>query len=406
MASESIAVTCESPTATATDNPQTITISSDAYQGSPATVQVRCKIADTLLQITPTTFDFGEVRVGTPEPSIEITLTNPPTSATTAQVTEFRLRNNEPGLSLITPPVPISIAAGTSANATLHLSTAADADLAGEYLELTVDGSDLMFAVSGKVVTPHSRVVPPNMLDLGTACVGTEVTGNVMLINDGTATLSVQPPVMDQSFVASAPGTPAMLAAGTSLTATVTPVLSAMGPVSGTLTWRDDVPSEHGVGVVLDYVASGTALSPRGLDFGVVPVEMPGDPQGIKLQNCDLAPTTIKIESLKTKQGTLGAWILSPRVGFTKELSAKEQQAITVSFMPPARGRYEADLTVQTVGGKQIVHLVGDATGRDFDNTSFYACACNGPGAPSRGWPIVLAIVIVIVRRRGSSSAR
>ena len=63
-------------------------------------------------------------------------------------------------------------------------------------------------------------------------------------------------------------------------------------------------------------------------------------------------------------------------------------------------------MTVQTAAGKQIVHLVGDATGRDWDNTSFYACACNGPGAPSRGWPIVLAIVVVIFRRRGSSSAR
>jgi hypothetical protein len=228
-----------------------------------------------------------------------------------------------------------------------------------------------------------------------------------MLINDGTATLAVEPPVMDQSFIASAPGTPAMLAAGTSLTASVTPSVSAMGAVSGTLTWRDDVPSEHGIGVVLDYVVSGTALSPRGLDFGQVPVDTPTGAQSIKLQNCDLAPTRIKIESLKTKEGTLGAWIIEPRVGFTKELAAKEQQAITVSFVPPARGRYEADLTVQTAGGKQIVHLLGDATGRDWDNTSFYACACNGPGAPSRGWPIVVAIVIVIGRRRrGSSSPR
>jgi MYXO-CTERM domain-containing protein len=80
---------------------------------------------------------------------------------------------------------------------------------------------------------------------------------------------------------------------------------------------------------------------------------------------------------------------------------------VSVTFDPPARGRYEADLTVLTDQGKQIIHLVGDATGRDFDTTSFYACACNGPGAPSRGWPIALAVVAVIARRRrGSSSSR
>jgi hypothetical protein len=408
MSTQAIAVTCMSATATTTNNPQSITITSDAYQGSPATVQVRCKVADTLLQIEPTSFDFKEIRVGTqPEPTKDILLTNPASSATSVQITKFGLLENTPGLSLTAPAVPFSIAPGSSRNATLKLSTAAETDLDGEFLTLTVDGTDLQFAVSGKVVTPHSRVVPPNLLDLGTACVGTDVSGNVMLINDGTATLAVEPPMMDQSFVASAPGTPAMLAPNTSLTATVTPMATATGSVMGTLTWRDDVPSEHGIGVKLDYVASGTALSPRGLDFGQVPVDVPGGPQHITLQNCDLAPTQIKIDSLKTRQGTLGAWNVEPRVGFTKNLAAKEQQAITVTFAPPARGRYEADLTVQTAAGKQIVHLVGDATGRDWDNTSFYACACNGPGAPSRGWPIVVAIVFVTWRRRrGSSSAR
>jgi hypothetical protein len=408
MSTQAITVTCQSPTATTTNNPQTITITSDAYQGSPATVQVRCKIADTLLQIDPTSFDFHEVRVGTqPEPGFDITLTNPTSSATAVQITAFGLLKNSPGLSLSAPGLPFSIAPGSSQNARLSLSTSADTNLEGEFLDMTVDGVDLRFAVAGRVVTPHSRVVPPNQLDLGTACVGTEVSGNVMLINDGTATLAVEPPAMDQNFVASAPGTPAMLAANTSLTAMVTPAVSAMGPVNGTLTWRDDVPSEHQIGVVLDYVASGTALSPRGLDFGVVPVDLEVGAQNIRLQNCDLAPTSIKIESLKTKSGTLGAWIIEPKVGFTKQLAAKEQQAITVTFDPPARGHYEADLTVQTAAGKQIVHLVGDATGRDWDNTSFYACACNGRGAPSRGWPVVLAIGFVIFRRRrGSSSAR
>ncbi|HEY5951555.1 MAG TPA: choice-of-anchor D domain-containing protein [Kofleriaceae bacterium] len=401
-----IAVTCQSATATTTDNPQTISITSDAYQGSTASVQVRCKIADTQLQITPTMFDFGEVRVGTPEPTIDITLTNPPGSVA-AQITAFDLREHKPGLQLTSPAVPFSIAPSASSSAALTLHTGADTTLDGEYLELTVDGANLQFPVSGKVVTPHSRVVPQNQLDLGTACVGSDVSGNVMLINDGTATLSVDPPQMDQSFIASSPGTPSLLAPMTSLTASVSPAMSSMGPITGTLTWHDDVPNDHQIAVTLDYVASGTALSPRGLDFGQVPVDTPTGAQHIKLQNCDLAPTRIKIESLKTKQGALGAWIVEPHVGFTKELATKETQAVTVSFVPPARGRYEAELTVQTAGGRQIVHLVGDATGRDFDNTSFYACACNGPGAPARGWPIVLAIAIVIGRRRrGSSSSR
>ena len=64
----------------------------------------------------------------------------------------------------------------------------------------------------------------------------------------------------------------------------------------------------------------------------------------------------------------------------------------------------EAELTLITSDGKQVLHLIGDATGRDFDRTSFYACACSGPGAPTGGWPIAFAVVLVIVRRRRGSS--
>ncbi len=358
------------------------------------------------VDVTPSSLDFGEVRVGTPAPSFTITLTSRSTSSAPAQVTAFDLREHRPGLVLDAPATPFSIAPAAVATATLTLETDADTVLDGESVDLVIDGTAVQLPVTGKVVTPSSRVVPEE-LDLGTACVGTQVSGNVMLINDGTATLAVDPPQMDQSFIASSPGTPRALPPMMSLTATVSPAMNAEGPLAGTMTWHDDVPSDYAIPVVLEYVASGTALSPRGLDFGSVEVDDPAPSQSLKLQNCDLEPASIKIESLKTKQGTLGAWLIEPRVGYTKQLASHEEQAVTVTFQPPARGRYEADLTVRTIGGRQVVHLVGDATGRDFERTSFYACACNAPGPPVRGWPIAVAIAIVIGRRRrGSSSAR
>ena len=36
---------------------------------------------------------------------------------------------------------------------------------------------------------------------------------------------------------------------------------------------------------------------------------------------------------------------------------------------------------------------------------SFYSCGCRG-GDPRGGWPIALAILVTVRRRRGSSSAR
>jgi MYXO-CTERM domain-containing protein len=83
-----------------------------------------------------------------------------------------------------------------------------------------------------------------------------------------------------------------------------------------------------------------------------------------------------------------------------------DKQGITVTFAPPARGRYEADLVVEANGKLTTIHLIGDATGQGFDDTSFYACGCSGGFAPTGGAPILFALLFIVRRRRGSSSAR
>jgi hypothetical protein len=238
------------------------------------------------------------------------------------------------------------------------------------------------------------------LLDLGAACVGSPVSGSVVLLNDGTATLSVASPQIDPSFAVSSAGTPSMLSPMASLTATITPAATTEGAVEGTLTWHDDVPTDHSVPVTLEYVTSGTAVSPRGLDYGTVPVDDPARSQYVKLQNCDLTPSTIEIESLRAKQGTLAAWRIDPPVGTKRQLSLHQTQDVTVTFDPTGRGRYEAELIVRAADGRKVIQLLGDSTGRDFDDTSFYTCTCTGGAPPLHGWPIVLAVVLIVRRRR------
>jgi uncharacterized protein (TIGR03382 family) len=197
------------------------------------------------------------------------------------------------------------------------------------------------------------------------------------------------------------------LPSGMSSVVTVSPSASAMGTVSGMLEWKDDVPSDYKVPVTLDYVANGTAVSPAALDFGSVEVGSASDSQMIIAQNCELDPKPFKIKALRGKDGAgpIGAWKISPLVGFSTNLGAHDTQVITAHFDPPGRGHYEADLELETDVGTQTIHLVADATGRDFDHTSVYACSC-ASGDIAGGWPIVLALVIVRRRRRGASSPR
>ena len=413
MSSMDWTVTCGSASPSP-NNDQTIAINSTdppTYQGAMQSLTVHCAIADTMVQVQPTMLDFGEVRVGTSVAPITVTITNPSTAVGAANLTSVKLDSTKTGLSLSPATTSQTLNPGDVAIVMLQLDTSTETDLTGEFLDVMVDGQSLQFAVTGKVVTARSRIAPGS-LQLGTACVGTQVSGTVMLINSGTATLLVQKPTTDSAFTALAqspmtyPTGGAKLAAGTSATTAVVPSASATGNVTGELVWTDDVPSDYHVPITLDYVANGTAVSPAALDYGSVEVGQPSGSQQITAQNCELSPKPFRVRALRGKEGTapIGAWKIDPAVGFTTMLGAHDTQVITVHFDPPGRGHYEADLELDTDVGPQTVHLVGDGTGRDFDRTSVYACACNG-GDISGGWPIALAIILVR-RRRGSSSPR
>jgi len=201
---------------------------------------------------------------------------------------------------------------------------------------------------------------------------------------------------------------PSSLAPGANAVTTVSPAMSASGLVTGTLEWKDDVPSDYHVPVTLEYVVSGTAISPASLDFGSLEVGSPPSSQQITVQNCDALPAQVKVRSLRATNGPIGAWKISPDVGNMAQLGAKGTESVLVRFEPPGRARYEAELQLDTPSGITTIRLIGEGTGRDLDDTSVYACSCSGTGTGG-GWPIALALVLVIRpgrRRRGSSSPR
>jgi len=404
-----IDVTCSSATPRP-NNDQTWTISATgAYQGTPQDITVSCGVADTNVVVDPLSFDFGEVRVGASASPMPLTVTNPGPGS--VMLSAMQLRLNKPGLSLSPPMTSMTLPANGSAGATLTLDTSADTDLTGELVDVTVGSATLSLPVRGKVVTPHSRIAPAT-LDLGTACAGTAAMGDIRLINDGTATLMVDEPEMDTSasFYAVTAQTmwPAEVAAGAEIVATVMPAPSTTGAATGVLTWRDDSPATYEVPITLEYISSGTALSPRGLDFGTVAVEGLATSQRVTLENCDPEVHFINVKQLKGIKGPIGAWIIDPKVGYAKDPAPNGKQAVPVTFAPPGRGHYEAELLVETDSGEETIKLVGDATGKAFDSTSFYACSCNAPGVPWQGWPLAVSVLIVSARRRrrGSSSPR
>ena len=394
----SFVASCNSPTA-GTFTGQAIDLTSDAFQANTTSLGVSCTVVDTAVQVQPTELDFGEVRVGAAPVSMTVTVTNP--TSGDIQLAHMQLDGSRAGLTLAPSDTATTLHSGDVATATLQLDPMTEVDLEGVNLAIDVDSTSLSLPIHGKVVTAAAHVTP-STLNLGTACIGGQVTGVLALVNDGTATLNPSAPTIDQSFTPlfqSPTSYPAMLPPTFSATVGITPVSSTAGPLHGTLTWNVDAPTApFVVPVSLVIVDSGAAVSPNDLDFGELEVGVKSDLRTITLENCDPTPITITTHGLMGVQGSTDAWQLVPPME-TLLLPPNQPITVQVGFAPLRAGHYDAQFLYDADGIAGSVELVGDGHGAPSP-TSFYACSCSGPSAPAKGWPIAAAVVIVVVRRR------
>jgi uncharacterized protein (TIGR03382 family) len=394
------AIECRSPVPVPATEAE-VTLASNATQSNTAAIAVRCAVADTPLEVMPGTLDFAEVRQGAMPRTLAIALRNP--GAAPMLLEQVRLDGAPSSLRLV-PELTKDHALdpGASLDLALTLTPAAELELEGPRLAIDVDGARLEVPISGAVVTPSARV-SPSALDLGTACVGTQVTGSVRLINIGTATLMMQQPVMDRSFVTvlELPSSyPAPLAPGYAATVGVSPRTQLIGAIDGILTWDVDAPAgPFSVPVTLRYIDAGAAISPRSLIFGSIDVGQATPRQTVTLENCNPMPIRLAVEGVAASEGDLDAWDVSPATD-ERTLGPRDKLQLTAAFRPERAGRHVAHIRLAIDGAPGEIELSGDALGDVPEPTSFYACDCQSPRSPAPGAPIALAVLLVLRRRR------
>jgi MYXO-CTERM domain-containing protein len=393
-------ITCRSQTPVAATEAE-VTLTSNATQSNTAAIAVRCAVADTRLEVTPDTLDLAEVRRGAMPQTIAIALRNPGPGPMLLE--QVRLEGAHGSLRL-EPELTTdhALAAGASLALALVLVPSSEVDLDGARLMIDVDAARLELPISGAVVTPSARI-SPTALDLGTACVGTQATGTVRMINSGTATLMMQQPVMDRAFVTQLelPASyPAPLAPGFTATAGVVPQTQQIGAIDGILTWDVDAPAgPFSVPVTLRYIDAGAAISPRSLIFGPVEVDQMSPRQTVTLENCNPLPIRLAIEGVVASAGEAEAWDVSPAFD-ERTLGPRDKLQLSAAFRPRRAGRHGAHVQFAIDGAPGQIELSGDAIGAPIEPTIFYACNCGSAGSPAPGGPLALAVLAVLRRRR------
>ena len=393
-------VRCGSPTALPPTE-RTITIQSNAYSITPATVvTLKCEVLDTQVTINPTTFPFDEVRVNTGAVTKPFTIKNEGTSPAT--VSAIRLSGSSPVLDLDYSGTGV-LAPGEEITGTLTLTPSVETEVKLD-LVVEVDGLMPAYPVTGKVVRPAAKITPTS-LELGTVCIGTQASGEVVVTNIGTATLAMaMPPTMDMAFIPFYDTIyPYQLMADRMVSTEVRPASSSAGPKEGTLTWEVDASlPPFSVPVSLETIGEGTAISPGKVELGTWDVGQRSPDRVIRLENCSMAPVEIVHRGVVATRGRADSWDVRPKTD-ARVLGPHDTMLITVAFVPTEAGVHRAEVSLEIDGQQRLVPLEAEGIGQILDKTSFYACGCSS-NASSRGLlgilPVLFAFLFVTRRRR------
>ena len=176
------------------------------------------------------------------------------------------------------------------------------------------------------------------------------------------------------------------------------------------LIWTTDVAGKTTARtkVTAVFVDSGGAIAPAALGFGKVAIHTMTPGQRVTVQNCNNS------DSLRLDAPHIPLpFSLDTPGDFPRTLMPNETVSFSVSFSPLMTGPFATTMTISStmLPVPLAVALAGEGITDPIEvdagippivpgSTSFYACGCTGPQAPTHGWPVVLAVIAIVRRRR------
>ena len=319
------------------------TLSSSASSGGVSATVDGTGTAGPPPALTPASFDFGTVVLGTSSAPHTFTLTNP--ALVTMAVADLAVT---PPFALLGTTCGTTLAPGGSCTTDVKFSPSA-VGLASGFLQLTAGGFALSSDLTGTGSALPLLQISPAMHDFGTVVVGAVSAGKTFSItNPAAISTAISAPATAAPFQVVSTTCGASLAAAGSCNAVVRFVPTANGAASGSLVVSSSAgpASATLLGSGLRQPAASLPTSP--IDFGSLIVGG--------------APVQRTIALTNTGNAILGINSVSVSPPFTRfttcdaSLAAGGSCNITVEFDPVAVGDFGGVLTVSTnaPGGSSI----------------------------------------------------
>lgn len=340
------------PTQTGTRMGQ-LTITANVAGGQLSVALSGTGASSTIVQLTPTSIDFGSVEVGTTSSTLQVTVQNSSTSpvpiSSVSVTAPFALASNACGSS---------IAASSACQLTLDFAPTQTGAATGNLTLVASSGTETV-ALSGTGTALPTDTLSPSSLTFPGTIIGQNSTAQVVQLTNsgGTPLTSISAVASGPYQVASNCGT--QLAAGSSCSLSVTFTPTAASTQTGTLTVTDILKSQTVPLAGTGLLPPAFAASPTSLSFATQSAGVPSPPLtltvsntgGASMANVGFQITGLSASSFSVGSTTCGAVLLSG-----------SSCTVQIVFTPAAAGGNTATLTItsSTLGVKPLtVQLSG-----------------------------------------------
>jgi len=313
-------------------------------------------------QLNPASVSFGKVTVGK-QATQAVTVSN--TGSASLNITSAQLSNAQFSVSGMT--MPLALAPNQSANFNVGVTPTAAGNLTGT---LTVSGGSgstpvvvnlSATAVSGGSANPQLSVSPTS-INFGVVSTGVKGTSNLLLSNTGSANLTIS--VLSLSgadFAISGITTPATIAAGQSVSATITFAPTAAGSVTGGLQITSNDPTNPALTVALTGTGTTTptgqlSASPASLAFGTQAV---GASASQKVVVTNTGNAAVQVSSVAAS----GAGYSVTGLTAPATLNPAASATLTATYAPAATGSVAGSLTILSNASNSTFSIPLSGTG-------------------------------------------
>lgn len=289
---------------------------------------------------TPSTIDYGDVRVGATSAATTVAITNP--GSDTLHITAIAL---PPGFkSTAVLSLPVAIAPSAALLFDVVFTPVAHASYPG-MIAIASDAGTAAVAVTGRGVVP-ALVASLIQLDFGPVAIGASSPLAVQLSNPGDAPVAIASVSFTGALdYALTSALQPVIAPGTSATLTIAFTPSAHGPRGGTLTIASDaVPGPLSIDLLGAGSGPRAVVGPPGLDFGAANVSTTAPPRSVTVGNLGDAALVISAIVISGVNGS-DVTAITP---LPVTVAPGDSTTVAFSFAPSAVGARVATATLVT----------------------------------------------------------